>query len=89
MPEATEPRYRTAGTETRAEQALSQLKPEQKRDVLLAALRTLKERPAQEAREPLLVLYEHFATKGPKRDPGTYVRRAILDALRPIALPAP
>lgn len=88
MPEAREPHYWPAGPETRAEQALAQLRPEQKRDVLLAALRTLKDAPAQEARDPLLLLYEYFATKGPKRDPGTYMRRAILDALRPIALPA-
>ena len=71
-----------------AEYAISLLKPRQKLDVLLAALKALSELPAPEARQPLLLLYDHYAANGPKRAPGAHTRRAILDALRPIALPA-
>ena len=68
--------------------AIRLLKPRQRLDVILAALKALTELPAPEARQPLLQLYDHYAVNGPKRDPGAHTRRAILDALRPVALPA-
>ena len=64
--------------------AISLIKPKERLDVVLAALQALRDLPA---REPLLHLYGHYATHGPKRDPGAYTRRAIFDALRPIDLP--
>ena len=70
-----------------AEAAIGLLKPRQRLDILLAALQALTELPAPQAREPLLRLYNYYATSGPKRDPGAHTRRAILDALRPVALP--
>ncbi len=71
-----------------AEYAISLLTPRQRLDVILASLTALSELPAPEARLPLLKLYNHYDLNGPKRDPGAHTRRAILDALRPIALPA-
>ena len=70
-----------------ARTAIGLLKPKQRLDVVLAALLALTEMPAPQAREPLLRLYCHYAANGPKRDPGAHTRRAILDALRPVALP--
>jgi len=72
--------------QAQAEYAVSLLKPEQRLDAILASLKALCELPTPEARQPLLQFYDHFASNGTKRDPGAHIRRAILDALRPIAL---
>jgi hypothetical protein len=40
------------------------------------------------ARLALLACYAHMDADGPRRDPGSYVRRATLAALRPTLLPA-
>jgi len=71
-----------------ADYAISLLTAKKRLDVILAALQALSEMPTPEARKPLLRLYDQYAANGPKRDPGAHTRRAILDALRPIALPA-
>lgn len=71
-----------------AEFAIGLLGSKAQLDVRLAALQALKDVPAPQAHEPLLRLYAHYAANGPKRDPGAHIRRAVLDALRPIALPA-
>ena len=68
--------------------AVSLLQPRQKRDVLLAALKVLAKNPNPAAREPIRQLFEHFSADGRKRDPGAFTRRAVLDAWRPVALPA-
>jgi hypothetical protein len=75
-------------SEARAAYAASLLRPAQSRLVLQAALDVLQETPVPEARPALLAIYEHLAGNGPKRDPGAFLRRAVLDALRPIVLPA-
>jgi hypothetical protein len=74
--------------EAQAAYAATLLQPVQSRLVLQAALDILKETPLPEARPGLLTVYAHLAAKGPKRDPGAFLRRALLDALRPVALPA-
>jgi hypothetical protein len=68
--------------------AITLLAPPQGRAAHSAALDVLARRPAPEARIALLALYEHLAANGPKRDAGAFVRRAIVEALRPVALPA-
>jgi len=67
--------------------AIGNLRPKKGLDKILAALKILQKAPTDEAHQPLVDLYNHYAANGPKRDPGAYTRRAILDALRPIALP--
>lgn len=67
--------------------ALTLIKPRQPRDVLLVALAALAETPQPQARPDLLQLYAHYAANGSRRDPGAYLRRAVLDALRTITLP--
>jgi hypothetical protein len=67
------------------ELAISLLRKKMRHDVLLAALKVLANEPPQEARPPLLDLYRYLAQNGVRRDPGTFVRGAILNALRSIA----
>lgn len=52
-----------------------------------AALTVLTERPTLSARAALIGRFEHLMADGVKRDAGTYLRAAILAALRPVALP--
>ena len=52
-----------------------------------AALEVLKQHPTPAARPALRERFEHYAADGVRRDAGTYLRAAILQALRPIALP--
>jgi hypothetical protein len=61
------------------------LDPKQRRDTLMAALKAMEKEPVPAARRAIVQLYEHYAANGPKRDPGAYMRRAAVDALRPIA----
>lgn len=63
---------------------------EREKDVqaLRAALDVLRERPSHAARPALLARYATLAADGIKRDAGTYLRAAILQALRPLAQPA-
>jgi hypothetical protein len=65
--------------------ALQLLQTEKDREVLAAALAVLKELPNLAARPVLLERYQYYAEDGPKRDAGTYLRTAVLRALRPIA----
>ncbi|MCB9137123.1 MAG: hypothetical protein H6642_02105 [Caldilineaceae bacterium] len=74
--------------EEQAARAVDLVQPSQPRDVLSAALDVLTRRPVPDAREPLRVLYAHILAKPEKRDPGGYLRRPLLDALRRVATPA-
>ena len=81
-------RHLAADPKAQAAYALALLRPDQPRQVLQAALAVLEETPAPAARPPLLSLYAHLAADSRKRDAGAFLRRAVVDALRPIALPA-
>jgi hypothetical protein len=72
----------------RADYAVTLLQPRFGLEVVRAALRVLVARPHPPARPSLVRLYEHYATNGVSRDPGTYVRSEIVRALRPISEPA-
>jgi hypothetical protein len=50
-----------------------------------AALAVLQSRPVSGAREALLASFAYYMANGVRRDAGTYLRAAILQALRPIA----
>ena len=52
-----------------------------------AALEVLKQHPTPPARRILCERFEHYAADGVRRDTGTYLRAAIVQALQPIALP--
>jgi hypothetical protein len=52
-----------------------------------AAVEVLRQRPDPAARQALLERYAHLAADGVRRDTGTYLRAAILQALRPIVRP--
>ncbi len=71
-----------------AEYATTLLRPRQTRDLLLAALDVLAAHPLEDARQPLLDVYDTYQRAGSARDPGAFTRRAILAALRPLATPA-
>lgn len=71
----------------RAEYAVTLLQPRYGLEVLRAALRVLVMHPHLAARPALVRLYEHYASQGVSRDPGTYVRSEIVRALRPICEP--
>ena len=74
--------------DTRAAYAVTLLQPKFGLEVVRAALRVLVARPYEAARPALVHLYDHYATQGVTRDPGTYVRSEIVRALRPIVEPA-
>ena len=67
--------------------AVSLVNRKQPRNVQQMALRVLAKNPTLAARPVLLAHYAWFMGDGPKRDPGAYVRGAVLAALRPIAHP--
>ena len=73
--------------EARAEYATTLLQPKFGLEVVRAALRVLVARPHVGAHGALVRLFEHYATQGVLRDPGTYVRSEIVRALRPICEP--
>ncbi len=54
---------------------------------LRAALEVLKQRPTRDARPVLHARFEQLAADGIKRDAGTFLRAAIVQALRPMAEP--
>ncbi|HAJ36661.1 MAG TPA: hypothetical protein DCL15_13320 [Chloroflexi bacterium] len=68
--------------------AVSILEGEHGKDVLLAALKVLTEHPTDAARPALRRLYERYSRDKGRHDQGGYFRRAVLDALRPVARPA-
>jgi HEAT repeat protein len=74
--------------EARSEYAATLLLPKFGLEVVRAALRVLVARPHLPARAALIRLFEHYATQGVTRDPGSYVRSEIVRALRPICEPA-
>lgn len=55
------------------------------KDIMQAALAVLADNPDPAAREPILRLYAYYAANKGVRDQGGYFRRALLDALRPLA----
>jgi hypothetical protein len=55
------------------------------KDVMQAALAVLADNPDPAARDAILRLYAYYAANKGVRDQGAYFRRALLDALRPIA----
>ncbi len=67
--------------------AAALLEPRRRRDTLLAALNVLTQRPYEPAREALLALYRYYAEQGELRDPGCFMRAALLPAWRPLARP--
>lgn len=74
--------------DARAAYAVTLLQPKYGLEVVRAALRVLVALPYPPARPALLRLFDHYATQGVTRDPGTYVRTEIIRALRPICEPA-
>jgi hypothetical protein len=86
-PETAELKRLAADPDAQAAYAATLLSPKTARPALQAALDVLVRRPTSEARPALLALYKHFDADGRKRDPGAYVRRLIVAALRGILLP--
>ena len=74
--------------EARAAYAMTLLQPKFGLEVVRSALRVLIAQPHAPARPALVRLFEHYATQGVTRDPGTYVRSEIVRVLRPICEPA-
>lgn len=74
--------------EARAAYAMTLLQPKFGLEVVRSALRVLIVQPHAPARPTLVHLFEHYATHGVTRDPGTYIRSDIVRALRPICEPA-
>jgi hypothetical protein len=81
---------RALASEPAAQAALAQSILATDKDVqaIRAAVEALKAHPTPAARPVLRERFEHYAADGVRRDAGGYLRAAILQALRPIALPA-
>src|SRR5437868_3534750 len=67
--------------------ALKVLATDKDVQAIRAALDVLKRQPTPAARPVLRERFEYYAADGVRRDAGTYLRAAILQTLRPIALP--
>jgi hypothetical protein len=74
-------------SDAQAAYAVTLVTRKQPRNVQQMALRVLAKNPTLAARPVLLEHYGWFMGDGPKRDPGAYVRGAVLAALRPIVHP--
>ena len=70
--------------EIQAASAVELLQPGERHDVLLAALSILADNPSPAAHDPLVHVYDYLAANGVRRDAGSHVRSAILNALRPV-----
>jgi hypothetical protein len=68
--------------------ALEILEHEAELRAVRAAVTAVAQQPTAEARPRLLARYDWFAANGVRRDPGTLMRVALLQALRPLATPA-
>jgi hypothetical protein len=68
--------------------AVTLLRGQHGKDVMQAALAVLAGYPDRNAREPILQLFARYGADKGVRDPGAYFRRALLDALRPLAVRA-
>lgn len=88
MPDLTPLRALAGDPAAQAAYAITLLAPAAGRPAHMAALDVLRKQPTSDARAALVTLYEHLAANGPKRDAGAFLRRAIVEALRPVALPA-
>jgi hypothetical protein len=80
-------RDHSAEPATRVALAQTVLASDKDVQAICAALEVLKEHPTPSVRGVLRERYEYYAADGVRRDAGTYLRAAILQALRPIALP--
>jgi hypothetical protein len=87
-PETAELKRLASVPDAQATYAVTLLKPKMALVTLQAALAVLERHPHPEARAGLLAVYAHYEADGPRRDPGSFIRRATVAALRPIALPA-
>lgn len=65
--------------------AATLLQGKQGKDVMQAALAVLASNPHHAARDDLLHLYTYYMDNKGVRDPGAYFRRALIDAIHPIA----
>ncbi len=83
------PELRALAADPAAQVALAQTILATDKDVqaIRAAVEVLKTHPTPAARRVLRERFEHYAADGVRRDTGAYLRAAILQALRPIALP--
>ncbi len=63
------------------------IEKERRADVVLAALAVLREREDPRLRPLLLGKYGYCDANGVRRDPGGAIRKGVLRALRPVALP--
>ena len=68
-----------------AECALHLLDGKHGKDVMMAALAVLAGNPYPAARPVICQLYTTYAANKGVRDPGAYLRRSLIDALRPVA----
>ncbi|MSP12891.1 MAG: hypothetical protein EXR62_08030 [Chloroflexi bacterium] len=83
-------RLQEMGTAVAAQQvatACEILENEKNTQVVLAALEILAAYPAAAARPVLLRRYAYYHEDGVRRDPGTYIRTAIVNVLRQVAQP--
>jgi hypothetical protein len=87
-PETVELKRLAADPDAQAAYAITLLRPKAPLAALQAALTVLERHPDPAARLGLLAVYAHYDGDGPRRDPGSFIRRATLAALRPISLPA-
>jgi len=80
---------RELASDPAAQAALAQTVLATDKDVqaVRAALDVLRQHPTPAARSVLRERFEYYAADGVRRDTGTYLRAAILQALRPIAQP--
>ena len=83
------PELRALAGDPAAQAALAQTILATDKDVqaIRAAVDVLKANPTPAARRVLRERFEYYAADGVRRDAGGYLRAAILQALRPIALP--
>ncbi len=83
-------RLRDLASDPGAQAALAVKVIAEEKDVqaIRAALDALVQHPTPAARPVLRERFEHYAADGVRRDAGTYLRAAIVRALRPIAVPA-
>ncbi len=86
-PRLAELRERASDPAAQAALAMDVLAKDKDVQAIRAALEVLKQHPTPPARRILRERFEHYAADGVRRDTGTYLRAAVVQALRPIALP--
>ncbi len=86
-PRLVELRERSSDPAAQTALAIDVLAKDKDVQAIRAALEVLKQHPTPPARQKLRERFEHYAADGVRRDTGSYLRAAIVQALRPIALP--